>query len=270
MHNNFISWSRLCGIIAVAHIILLFCLFFVYKGSTLPISFVINHRLLHDKHARVVIVPGMKHVKQKQVKQKQVKQKTVSTRTSKKSHNKKQIKTQPKIKSKTKPKTQISSSQDKKNIPKKSVVPPKVIPKIADKKIPEEIIEHKQVELPKRAQEIIQEIVQEDQIFTHTVATAVDTQQDIIYLGSDDLVVLRMHQEIEQEITHYWEPPIGLSHELLCVTRIKIDAHGRVSEVIFEKKSGVLAYDISVRTAAHKIVLSQWAYNKELVITFKQ
>lgn len=95
-------------------------------------------------------------------------------------------------------------------------------------------------------------------------------QEEIICLGRNDIALLELHNLIEQEVQKSWHPPVGLSKDLACIIKVKIDTKGNVIDLIVEESSHVISYDISARTALSSMTFPKALWGKEVAITFKQ
>ncbi len=95
-------------------------------------------------------------------------------------------------------------------------------------------------------------------------------EDDVIYLGRDDLVLLALHNRVQEEIQKTWHPPVGLSKDLACTIKVKINNKGLVADFVMEESSRVISYDISARMALSTMSFPKELWAKEVVITFKQ
>ena len=91
-----------------------------------------------------------------------------------------------------------------------------------------------------------------------------------IYVGQMEMDALWMQNEMHREVTKKWQPPVGLSKELVCILNVLVDWSGNVAKTSIEQSSGALLYDISARTAMTQMAFPSWARGKEFTITFKQ
>jgi outer membrane biosynthesis protein TonB len=94
------------------------------------------------------------------------------------------------------------------------------------------------------------------------------TDQNIVYVGQDDLDALKLQQVIQQEIGTHFKPPAGLSKQLQCQLTLVVGFDGTVINVTVHQSSGAAIFDMSARNAVSKLTLPAWTHGKELTITF--
>ncbi len=102
------------------------------------------------------------------------------------------------------------------------------------------------------------------------IATNSNDDPQPVYVGQEEWYALQIQRAIEQELTQHWHVPHGLSSDLSCQIAATVDWQGNVQQVRIAQSSGVLAYDISARSAATHMQLPALARGKEFIITFKQ
>ncbi|MCL4229186.1 TonB C-terminal domain-containing protein [Candidatus Dependentiae bacterium] len=103
-----------------------------------------------------------------------------------------------------------------------------------------------------------------------TIVTNSNDDPQPVYVGQEEWYALQIQRAIEDEITQHWRVPHGLSSDLSCQIAATVDWQGNVQQVRIAQSSGVLAYDISARSAATRMQLPALARGKEFIITFKQ
>lgn len=93
----------------------------------------------------------------------------------------------------------------------------------------------------------------------------------LVMMGADvSLESVIMQEAVQQEMSEHWHPPVGLSKDLCCHIKVSIAQDGSIEGIAVEQASGILAYDMSARSAVMHMKLPQWAWGKELVLIFKQ
>ena len=88
------------------------------------------------------------------------------------------------------------------------------------------------------------------------------------YVGQVEMEELDRQEELQQVVSQYWKPPVGLRDGLECSLTFMVDADGNATQVVVQKTSGVLVYDMAARMAIAQMQLPSWARGKELSITF--
>jgi len=148
--------------------------------------------------------------------------------------------------------------------------------KLAEKKVPQlKKIEPKKIE-PKKSEPVTQpELaalpVIAAQPATVPLATALDVQShDIVYVGQEELDAMQLQEKIQHEVAQHWKPPCGLGDDLTCLIAVMVNWDGTIESITMQQQSGVLAYDVSARSAVRAMQFPRAAYGKEIVITFKQ
>jgi len=300
-------WIKLIGIATGMHIVLLFALFFIYKGDYSSLNIEINSNI--DKDALVVFLPfqkkavnkssgkkgtGRKSTASKATQQKTAQQKAPSTKQTPTvakvatiaptkvptsivdncaSCKKKPNKT---VKKKTLAKKDAKKSE-KKVTPapvaqKKEVPQEKVKPQETPKKeIVEEKKESPKIEEVKKEEPIIKDVAQ-DVMPTNTLdETSNDANdQNIRYIGQADLDAMCIQESLSMAISQHWKPPVGVSKDRVCELTIVIDWQGNIKDIKVQKSSGAAMYDVSARSAAKAAQYPQALWGKTCTITFKQ
>ena len=163
------------------------------------------------------------------------------------------------IKKKTIKKTSKPKVVSKPKAAKKPEVKKKVVAKKVKKTAKKPDLKLKQQKVKIKPKKVVQE----------EAAVAIKTESPV-FVGRQDLKSLQMAKEIEQVVAKYWHPPVGFAVDTECVVQIEVDSVGTVQDFELKKKSGVLAYDMSVRQAVPKIVFPEMFWSKTLTIAFKQ
>ena len=91
----------------------------------------------------------------------------------------------------------------------------------------------------------------------------------MLYVGQQEMEALQVQEYIQQEMAQHWSPPAGMRKDLSCIIKVCIAFDGTIASMSFEQSSGVLLFDGAARRAVAQLTPPQWAYGKELSITFK-
>jgi len=263
--SRHVFWAKLLLFSSVVHAVLLFVVFFMYKGSYFSYRVTVSRSFLASG-APVVFLPLYKTIQQKQIKKNSP---SVHTKTTKTTGPKQTTKLAAVVKPKKK-------SIAKKTVQKKkrSTTVAKKKKKPAVKKITKKIAKPIKKEIKtvnkKKTSSPIHKKKKNVQALVHSNRTSVPKQQEPIYVGQMEMDAQWMQNEMHKEVTKKWRPPVGLSKDLVCILKVLIDWHGNTTHTTVEQPSGVLLYDISTRTAMMQLTLPSWAYGKEFTITFKQ
>jgi len=171
--------------------------------------------------------------------------------------------------------TTTIAAQKPKQVAKQPAIRP--LPKPAPKKAPQKVQppkskpqlkkQEKKVE-PKKV-EPSKKIEQKKEQSLKNVADG-QSQEEIIYLGRDDVATIELHSLMQEEIEKTWQPPLGLSKDLVCKIKVQVDTKGQVSTVMLQESSKVISYDIAARIALNSCNYPKAFWGKEVVITFKQ
>jgi TonB C terminal len=127
-------------------------------------------------------------------------------------------------------------------------------------------IAQKQQELVKVEPRSEKDIPSQDNL----MRTISSDNQDVIYLGREDLAALVMNERIQKHIEQVWRPPVGVSKDCVCIINVLLDEHGSILELAIEESSHVLPYDIAARSALAQVPFPKAMWGKNLVVTFKQ
>lgn len=138
---------------------------------------------------------------------------------------------------------------------------------VAEKKVepakkPEQKIEQKKI-AQKPAPKLVQKTMPPK-------AAPVKQEEQIIYVGRDDKIMLDLQDQLEQEIQKVWHPPVGIASTVHCALKVVIDHKGAVRTCGIEESSSVITYDIAARAALMNMKFPKQLWGKEVVITFKQ
>jgi len=264
-------WAKLIVFSASFHLVILFMVFFIFKGETSGFNFQVNKDLLHSD-APVVFLPFHKRISSKAGgkagKKMQQKASIVKPKVAEPVKEKKE----PKVKKADIATTLVASRMIKKKeaATKKEAAAKKKAEALKIAEAQKEAEAKKLAEEPSFAKASADR--QEKLIKKETqLAQNVDSQgNEIRYVGRDDLDALQMQEFINQEVGQHWNPPIGIPKDAACEIKLVVNWQGALNEIKMLAASGIAIYDISVRNAVQKMSFPKWLWGKEFSITFKQ
>ncbi|TET05802.1 hypothetical protein E3J79_04225 [Candidatus Dependentiae bacterium] len=272
-----IFWGELLLVSALFHAVFLFFLLVVYSGyrysmhitvrrsgTLLPTYFVCPARIGQQGVAGKVCKQNTANVKKwTETVARRGPSTVIKNDTSKKVVTKQQ-QTKQSVQNK---KQHAVQKQKPKEDPKKSKV------KQQQKQSSKQEVTKKQQSLQKEGEKREQrktDIAQLQETAAHPLQSAMTFGAEATPIAEgSDFDTLQIQQYIQNEISHYWRPPIGLLDDLICKIRIQIDNNGTVSNAVIEESSGVLVYDLAARSATNSLLLPCWAWGKEFTINFK-
>lgn len=73
---------------------------------------------------------------------------------------------------------------------------------------------------------------------------------------------------MQQEILKNWSAPLGVAKDSTCTISFSVDLAGRLQQIVIDKASGILMYDISARSAVLNTKMPPWSRGKSFTITF--
>ena len=240
------------------HVFLMFVLTLISYFTDKPISFTVHTKNLSGQ--AIYFMPLVRTVNASPAKKSQ----PIKT---KESHSTKII-------SKTEAKVEPIKKENKKVSAKsfQIIEPDPKIKKMAQNIKQPNALKNLKLEIPDLTKlEIKTEVHDVDEIKTDKLVNQPETEaMEALILGREDLVALQIYTNIQNEISQYWKPPIGLSRDLECDIKASIDGNGKISKISVEKCSGVLIYDTSARMAFMQAQMPKEVYGKEIILTFKQ
>ncbi len=92
---------------------------------------------------------------------------------------------------------------------------------------------------------------------------------NVLYVGQQEMDAFQMQDYIHQEMAQHWSPPAGMRKDISCVIKVIIGFDGVISSIEVQESSGVLIFDGAAKRAAAQLTPPQWAYGKEILLTFK-
>lgn len=121
---------------------------------------------------------------------------------------------------------------------------------------------------PEKALEIPEQIKTAENIPVNSLPIG-DDNQNVLYVGQQEMDALQMQDYIQQEMAQYWSPPAGMRKNISCIIKVIIAFDGSISNLEVEQPSGVLIFDGAAKRAASQLTPPSWAYGKEILLTFK-
>jgi TonB C terminal len=265
--KQFTYFAKLFGFSSFLHLFLIIVLFYVWQAPMNQMHrLVINRRI---NPASIVVLPMIKTVPGSLVAltEQQVQAKPQPVKSVAKSILKKTI-AQPK-KETPKSLTKKTPALAKKELPKPiaSMVKQPQIAKPVEKKPP--LLTKKEAQKGPISESLIvkKKIASKELVSTNS---QLPVESEIIYVGRDDLVMLKNYQKVQQDIEHVWKPPVGLSKDLACMVAVDLNSNGMIKQLAVEESSNVLSFDIAARMALSQVKFPKTVWGKKLVITFKQ
>lgn len=92
----------------------------------------------------------------------------------------------------------------------------------------------------------------------------------VAFVGSYDLEMLKIKEQIKLEVSKYYKPPVGIAKTAVCDFVISIGFDGKAQEVILKKSSGSVANDICARVALLKAKYPKELMGKEIILEVGQ
>jgi outer membrane biosynthesis protein TonB len=89
-----------------------------------------------------------------------------------------------------------------------------------------------------------------------------------LVVGRNEYEMIKVYQEIQEELAAYWRPPAGMKPKQSAILLALIGDNGRVGQVQVEQSSGVLAYDMAARMALVKSSFSLDVRGRQLRLHF--
>lgn len=175
-----------------------------------------------------------------------------------------------------KKKTEQKIVADKKN-EKNSIVPQPLIEKEEPKK--NDKIKIEPTISPQKIDAVTEKVIQQ-KLDTHDLSVdplqgrdpefvEVDLE-NISFIGSLDLEMMQIKEQIQNQIAQYYKPPVGMSKKTVCEFSIVVGFDGKAHRVVIKKSSGSIAHDICARAALLKVIFPKEVIRKEIIIELGQ
>jgi TonB family protein len=97
----------------------------------------------------------------------------------------------------------------------------------------------------------------------------IQAAENVLYVGQQEMDALQLQDYIQHEMAQHWSPPAGMRNDLSCIVKITVAFDGTIQTLEIEQSSGVMLFDDAAKRAAWKLTPPQWAFGKELTVTFK-
>lgn len=74
-----------------------------------------------------------------------------------------------------------------------------------------------------------------------------------------DQKMMQQFYVLQQELVRHWQPPVGIIGDCTCLITTQINWQGKIEDIVIDKQSGVLMFDIAARSAMLAIDLPRWS-----------
>ena len=91
-------------------------------------------------------------------------------------------------------------------------------------------------------------------------------EDNVIFVGYEELDQSMIGSKIQHEIQQNWTPPVGMKKDIFCEIRVKVGSDGDAIETKISKSSGVFVYDVSAKKTLQKIEYPKEVWNKSITI----
>jgi cell division protein FtsN len=254
--------------VALIHILLLYLLFFSYNHGSRDVTLIVRQNAPGSPVKFVSMVDkrtGRKKPAPKATASKSGKNKKGAQAAAKKTAKPAQkTKAQTSLKNTTvKKETSKAKSAQKKKPAAQSKKPAKA----AEEKLPEKKEEPKVVE-KKVVPDAEPEVKAPEKVTTPEQEEV--AEEFVVAFGAWGTIEQEEVAELYKELSENWRPPDGIADDCECTMKLHVGWDQNLLELETIKPSGVLMYDVSVRSALQKIVLPLWTRGKNITITFRQ
>lgn len=167
-----------------------------------------------------------------------------------------------------------SESSDKKSVQKAVTQKTTHVPKNKDqnreKKNELKKTALKEVEKTVHTQEMIsvKKLENESSITVIGQQTISESKTDQVVLSQQVAPAKSYYDVVYKTITDQWRPPIGIVKGTSCTVSFMIDQKGLPVDVVFEKKSGILMFDMSIKTVLARVNFSSLFVGHRFSIVF--
>ena len=121
----------------------------------------------------------------------------------------------------------------------------------------------------KPAQEVAGPTIETSSTDASKIAGADAPDQNMVYVGQAEMEALKLQEYIQNEMAAHWAPPTGIRSDVECIVKIMVSSDGKNNQIIMEQPSKIVLFDSAARRAAAQLQPPEWAYGKEILITFK-
>jgi len=291
LHKRVVLFAKLCFFSCIGHIFFFLLLMVSLRDH---VQTIVVSKSIQKNPASIVFLPLQKRVQQpkksmiiaqksqKKVTPKKEQQKKIVSKPKAKKRTIIKTKSSPKIKVKQKPK--VCPKPKIKPIPKKKIAlpkkkkQPKIKPKqkvISQNKKQATVSKPKKQSVPKPKSNTTKKPIKKEAVQKNVSVDKKDSikshnkNENVLYVGREDLKDLKIQQELCQQLRKIWNPPAGVSKECICKVRFVVSNVGSVKDIKIEESSNVIMYDVAVRAALSKAQFSPQTHNKEFIVAFK-
>ena len=142
--------------------------------------------------------------------------------------------------------------------------------------IPEQIIAAKiEPAIEKLASQVVEQDLSDDNSLSAASAQEdegddEDDLDNISFVGSRDLEMMHIKEQIQAEIVKYYKPPVGISKKAVCELSALVGPGGKATRVVVKKGSGSMANDVCARAALLKVAFPKEVIGREITIALGQ
>lgn len=210
-----------------------------------------------------------KELEQKKSESQKAKEKKVANKKSEKNSEKNKVEKKKELAKKTEQKKETAPEPKLEKMPEPVADP---VPATEPAPISEQAISAQEHASPGLAQHIAAALglLETDQA-RGTDQVAQDSGMPVMIEEEDhDVESLLRYVALQKECSRCWKPPVGVDKACACTIKMCVDQQGKVSAIEMVEKSGILMFDSAAKMTVYAMELPKWAYNKSLVITFRQ
>ncbi len=169
--------------------------------------------------------------------------------------------------------TKAAKSNSKKQItPKEKKASEKIVSPVENKPVipePAKAVEQPAAKVPEPVVPLQTEQASAVAIAENVSSNVDATVENIVYVGQAEMEALQLQEFIQNEMAAHWSPPTGIRSDAQCVVKIMVSHDGKNNQIILDQPSNILLFDSAAKRAANQLQPPQWAYGKEILITFK-
>ena len=93
---------------------------------------------------------------------------------------------------------------------------------------------------------------------------------NISFVGSHDLEMMQIKEQIQAEIVKYYKPPVGIAKKAVCELAVVVGIGGKAERVTVKKGSGSMANDMCARAALLQVKFPKEVIGKEIIVALGQ
>lgn len=110
----------------------------------------------------------------------------------------------------------------------------------------------------------------ENESFINPIAqqTISESKTDHVILSEEVVPARNYYDIVYATIIDQWRPPVGIVKGTSCVVSFSIDKKGFPIDIVFNKKSGVLMFDMSIKTVLARVSFSSMFVGNQFSIVF--